>query len=158
MENPEEEKLKKYIADSPLQAEHIRYKESLKSVQDLLETTGLNLEYITKTIIFIDKDGKTISAMVPGKFRVSASKLGKVLHMPPPAIATPEETFQRTGYPVGGMPCFGYETTLVIDPKVFEKEFVYTGGGSIYSVTKIATEELKKLNPIVMRISGNKSN
>jgi Cys-tRNA(Pro)/Cys-tRNA(Cys) deacylase len=96
--------------------------------------------------------------MVPAKFRVSTERLGKVLGTEPPEMANPSEAFKRTGYPVGGMPCFGYDAILIIDPKVLEKEYVYTGGGSEFSIVKISAEELKKLNPIIQRISGKKSN
>jgi len=41
-------------------------------VSDLVEASGLPLEVITKTIIFKHKNGGTIAAVVPSKFRVSA--------------------------------------------------------------------------------------
>jgi len=154
----EEEKLKKFIRDNGINAEHIRYEKSLHTVQDLLEVTGLDLELITKTMIFKNKEGKTIAAMVPAKFRVSSTRIGEVLKAEPPEMTNPDEAYERTGYPVGGMPCFGYDSILIIDPKVIEKEYVYTGGGSEFSVVKISSEELKKLNPVIQRISGKKSN
>lgn len=154
----EEEKLKKFIKDNGINAEHIRYEKTLHTVQELLEVTGLDLELITKTMIFKNKEGKTIAAMVPAKFRVSTTRIGEVLKSEPPEMANPDEAYERTGYPVGGMPCFGYDSILIIDPKVLEKEYVYTGGGSEFSVVKIGSEDLKKLNPIIQRISGKKSN
>lgn len=154
----EEEKLKKFIKDNGINAEHIKYEKSLHTVQDLLEVTGFDLELITKTMIFKNKEGNTIAAMVPAKFRVSSTRIGEVLKTEPPEMANPDEAYERTGYPVGGMPCFGYDSILIIDPKVLEKEYIYTGGGSEFSVVKISSEELKKLNPIIQRISGKKSN
>ncbi len=154
----EEEKLKKFIKDNGINAEHIKYEKSLHTVQELLEVTGLDLELITKTMIFKNKEGKTIAAMVPAKFRVSSTRIGEVLKTEPPEMANPDEAYERTGYHVGGMPCFGYDSILIIDPKVLEKEYVYTGGGSEFSVAKISSVELKKLNPIIQRISGKKSN
>ncbi|VVB60077.1 Aminoacyl-tRNA editing domain protein [uncultured archaeon] len=154
----EEEKLKRYIEDNRINAEHIRYQESLHTVQDLLKITGLDLERITKTMIFEGKQGETIAAMVPAKFRVSTTRLGEALESEPPEIANPDEAYKRTGYPCGGMPCFGYDAILIIDPKVLEKEYVYTGGGSEFSIVKISSVELKKLNPLIKRIYGNKSN
>lgn len=154
----EESKLKKFIETSGIKAEHIRYNESLHTVQDLLRVTRLDLELITKTMIFKGEKGKTISAMVPAKFRVSTTRLRAVLGTEPPEMASPDEAYERTGYPCGGMPCFGYDAILIIDPKVLENEYVYTGGGSEYSILKISANELKKLNPIIQKISGNKSN
>ena len=60
---------------------------------------------------------------------------------------------------IGGVPCFGYDAILVVDPKVFEKEFVYTGGGSEFALVRISTKEiLKTRNPIIKKITGKKSN
>ena len=57
-----------------------------------------------------------------------------------------EEILKKTGYPCGGTPSFGYNAEFLIDPKVMEKEIVYTGGGSENSLVKILTKELQKSN------------
>jgi Cys-tRNA(Pro)/Cys-tRNA(Cys) deacylase len=154
----EEKKLKQYIEDNNIDCDHIRYKKSVHTVQDLMNVSGLGLSVITKTIIFKGENEKTIAAVVPALFRVSSKRVGKVLEVVSPEIASPEEAYEKTGYPAGGMPCFGYDSILIIDPKVFENEYIHTGGGSEFSTTKINTEELKKLNPIIQRIRGSKSN
>ncbi len=61
-------------------------------------------------------------------------------------MATPEEILAKTGYPCGGTPPFGYQATFLIDPRVMEKEIVYTGGGSESSLIKIATQGLVQAN------------
>lgn len=155
----EEEKLKQYIKNNNIQAKQLVFEKSLHSVQDMLEATDIKLEHITKTIVFKGPQGKTIAAMVPAKFRVSKSRLEKAVGIEGLEIANAEEALERTGYPVGGMCCFGYEAIVVIDPTVFEQKYVYTGGGSEFSVTKITTEELKRItNPVIQRIRGKKSN
>ena len=154
----EEDKLKKFVQDHRIIGEHKRYEKSLHTVQDLLDVTGLDIELITKTMIFKGKHGTIIAAMVPAKFRVSTKRLKKILELDDVEMLNPNETYKRTGYPVGGMPCFGYDATLIIDPKVLEKEYVYTGGGSIFSIFKISSDELKRLNPIIQKITGSKSN
>ncbi len=156
----EEEKLKKYIKENNIDAEHLRFDKTLHTVQDTLNVTGFELKYITKSMIFKDAAGRTIIGMVPAEFRVSSEKLGKMLNVPSPEIVGPEEAHQRTGYPVGGMPRFGYEAILIIDPRVLKNEYIYTGGGSEYSLVKISIKELLRITkPIVgNRIRGNKSN
>ncbi len=153
----EEAKQKQFVQDNGIIGEHIRYDKSLHTVQDLLDITGLDIELITKTMIFKGKHGSIIAAMVPAKFRVSTKRLKKLMEMEDIEMLNPNETYKRTGYPVGGMPCFGYEATLIIDPKVLEKEYVYTGGGSIFSIFKISSDELRKLNPMIQKITGSKS-
>ena len=134
----EEEKLKQFIKDNKIIVEHLKYEKSLHTVQDLLRVTGLDLEFITKTMIFKGKQGKTIAAMVPAKFRVSTKRIGKILGTEPPELANQNKAYKRTG--------------------VLEKEYVYTGGGSEFSIVKISSEELKKLKPIIQKITGKKSN
>lgn len=149
-------KLKEFIKNNGIEAEHLHFERSLHSVQELLKATGLPLELITKTIIFTSGE-KTIAAMIPALFRVSASRLSEAIGFDV-EIAMPKDAYERTGYPVGGMPCFGYPAIFIVDPKVLEKEYVYTGGGSEFSIVKIPTCEILKLNPKIVRITGKKSN
>jgi prolyl-tRNA editing enzyme YbaK/EbsC (Cys-tRNA(Pro) deacylase) len=56
--------------------------------------------------------------------------------------ATPEEILENSGYPVGGVPSFGFEAHFLVDPKVMEKEAVYSSGGSTTSLLKVSTKDL----------------
>ncbi|MEK6858196.1 MAG: YbaK/EbsC family protein, partial [Nanoarchaeota archaeon] len=76
----------------------------------------------------------------------STTKVGVVLNVPRPRLATPEEILEKTGYPCGGTPSFGYSAIFLIDSKVIEKEIVYSGGGSENSLVKISTKELQRVN------------
>lgn len=154
----EEEKLKKYIKEHDIKAEHLRFDKTLHTVQDTLNATGFPIELITKSMIFKDNAGRTIVGMVSAEFRVSQSSLSKVLGAEV-SFCSAEESYERTGYPVGGMPCFGYDAIVIMDPKILENEYIYTGGGSEFSLVKISVNEIKKIiNPIVKgRIRGNKS-
>ena len=152
----EEQKLKKFIADNHIEAEHLRFKESLHSVQQLLRVTGIFLDEITKTMVFASEE--TIAAMIPAKFRVSVSRLSEAVGFDV-ELTDAQTAYRLTGYPVGGMPCFGYNAILVIDPKVLEKDYIYTGGGSEFSVVRISTKEiLRTKNPLIKKIIGKKSN
>lgn len=154
----EEDKLKKFAQDNEIIGEHIRYRKSLHTVKELLDITELDIELITKTMILKGKHRTIIAAMIPAKFRVSTKRLKKILELDEIKMMNSNEAYKKTGYPVGGMPCFGYKSTLIIDPKVLDKKYIYTGGGSIFSIFKISSEELKKFNPIIQKITGSKSN
>ncbi|TAL48600.1 YbaK/EbsC family protein [archaeon] len=153
-----EEKLNDFIKTNNISAKHLQFDEGIHTVQDTLRVTGIDLKYITKSMIFKDRQGRTVVGMVPAEFRVSTSQLCKAMNASV-ELCSPQESLERTGYPVGGMPCFGYDAVVVIDNKIFENEHIYTGGGSEFSLVKISTEELKRiLKPIIARIRGNKSN
>lgn len=155
----EEEKLKRYMQEHGIAAEHLRFEKTLHTVEDTTRVTGFDIDMVTKSMIFKDNKGRTVVGMVPASFRVSASQLGKILNCAPPTLVSPDEAYKRTGYPVGGMPCFGYDAVLVIDPLVTHKQFVYTGGGSEFSLVKISVAEIVRItNPIIRgRVRGNKS-
>ncbi|MCY9528491.1 YbaK/EbsC family protein [Paenibacillus alvei] len=88
--------------------------------------------------------------MVKGEDRASTSRVGKALLIPPPRLALEQEMLQLAGYPAGGIPSFGFTATFLIDPKVLEQEFVYTGGGSPYSLTRISVQEMVRVNQAIV--------
>ena len=99
-----------------------------------------------KNICLLDSDDQLITAIVKGEDRVSVSRIAKTLQRDGLRLATPEEILAKTGYPCGGTPSFGYQAMFLIDPRVMEREIVYTGGGSETSLVKISTEELVRAN------------
>ena len=144
--NPYEEKIKKYIKNNHIKAEHLSFKTSCHSVEEAVQTVNASIEDFVKNICLIDKKGNLIVAIVKGEDRVSTKKIGKVLGIERPRTANPQEILEKTGFICGGVPSFGYLATFLIDPKVMEKEIVYSGGGSEKSLIKISPQELLKAN------------
>jgi Cys-tRNA(Pro)/Cys-tRNA(Cys) deacylase len=140
--NPYEEKLKRYLKENGIDAEHIHFDESVHSVEDACKATGAQADDFVKTICMISPDGQTIAALVPGSVRASTSRVAKALGIERPQVASPQEALERTGQLVGGTAPFGYEAIFLIDPLVLEREIVYVGGGSPSALTKISTKEL----------------
>lgn len=93
-----------------------------------------------------------IIGLVPAKFRVSTSRVGKVLEIERPNVANKETTLKLTGYPIGGIPFIGFPALRIVDPKIMEIEYIYTGGGSDRSLLKLWTSEIKKFDPVISRI------
>lgn len=148
-----EEKLKNYITENNIHAEQLVFNESCHSVEEAANVVGTSPENLVKNICMIDNNNNLIVAIVKGEHRASTSRVGKVLNIDAPRTANESEILERTGFPCGGVPSFGYKATFIIDPKVMEKEFIYTGGGSPYSLVKISTKELQKINNgLVLRI------
>jgi prolyl-tRNA editing enzyme YbaK/EbsC (Cys-tRNA(Pro) deacylase) len=94
----------------------------------------------------MDAEQNLIVAIVKGEDRVSTKKVGRALGIERPKTANPQEILEKTGYICGGVPSFGYTATFLIDPKVMDKEVVYSGGGSQNSLIKISPVELQKAN------------
>jgi len=141
-----EEKLKQYLVSNSINAEQYIYKNVCHSVEEAAATANVSTEDFVKSICMINPNGKLIVAIVKGEDRASTSRVAKALSIEILRLATPEEILEKTGYICGGVPSFGYEAIFLVDPKVMEKEFVYTGGGSPYSLTKISTKILQQIN------------
>ncbi|MFH1440050.1 MAG: YbaK/EbsC family protein [Candidatus Woesearchaeota archaeon] len=144
--NEYEEKLKNFLLDNKIQGEHLSFNQSCHSVEDAAKAVNAKADDFVKNICMIDSNGNLIVAIVKGEDRASTSRVEKALNISRPRIATPKEILQKTGYPCGGTPSFGYEAKFLIDLRVMEKFDVYSGGGSENSLVKISTKELQKAN------------
>ncbi len=140
------QKLHDYIIQNNLAAEQLLFMESCHSVKAAAEAVGALPEDLVKNICFLDKKDNLIVAIVKGEDRVDRTRVGKVLNIPSPRIATEAEILEKSGYPCGGVPSFGFSAIFIIDPKVMEKELVYTGGGSSQALVKIKTSDLLQAN------------
>jgi Cys-tRNA(Pro)/Cys-tRNA(Cys) deacylase len=151
--NEYEEKIKGVMRKNNIQAEHLSFKQSCHSVEEAANAANVSPEDFVKNICMIDSGEDLIVAIVQGEDRASTSRVATALNIERPRTANPDEILEKTGYPCGGTPSFGYGAKFLIDPKVMEKEIVYSGGGSQNSLVKISTKELQKANNgIIVRI------
>ncbi|MFH1399435.1 MAG: YbaK/EbsC family protein [Candidatus Woesearchaeota archaeon] len=141
--------LNSFLQTNSIQAEHLYFSQSCHSVAEAASAAKADPDDFVKSICMIDRNN-LIVAIVAGTDRASAAKVGSVLNIAKPRIATPAEVLSKTGYPVGGVPPFGYSATFLIDKKVLEKHFVYGGGGSEQSLIKISPVELQKANKAII--------
>ncbi len=144
--DPFEKKLVEHIKHQQVNAEHLVFQESCHSVEEAARASNSSPEDFVKNICMVDQQGNLIVAIVKGEDKVSAKRVGKALDIRPPRIASPEEILEKTGFICGGVPSFGYEAFFLIDPRVLEKEIVYSGGGSQRALLKISTQELQRAN------------
>jgi len=141
-----EDKLRGYIVENGIQAKVIAFEQSTHSVAEAAAAVGAEPEDFVKSICMVTMGGKLVVAIVKGEHRASTSRVAKVLGIPRPRVANPDEILELTGYPVGGTPAFGYDAIFLMDPKVLEKEKVYSGGGSGNALTYMSTEEMHRVN------------
>jgi Cys-tRNA(Pro)/Cys-tRNA(Cys) deacylase len=87
-----------------------------------------------------------IVAILKGEDRIDKTKLQQESGIEDLKMATSEQVLEKTGYPAGGVPSFGFPAKFLIDKKVLEKEFVYTGGGSEFSLVKVTPPILRAAN------------
>jgi len=143
--NVYDDKLKKFIEEKKLKTEFFRFEESCHSVKDAAQRINAEKNDLVKNICFFSSDGGTIVAIIRGNDGVSVSKIKNIIGKDVKMMNS-EEILEKTGYPCGGVPSFGFDAKFLIDKKIMEKEFVYTSGGSENSLIKINTRELQKAN------------
>jgi len=141
-----EEKLRSFMTEKGIVADHLTFSQSCHSVAEAAQAAGATAHDFVKNICMVDGTGQLIVGIVKGEDRVSTSRVGKILNMEGIRTATPEEILGKTGYPCGGTPSFGYPGIFLVDQKVLEMEYVYTGGGSGRSLVKIRPREIIKGN------------
>ena len=141
-----ENQLKKFLKENNISAEHLSFEQSCHSVEEAALAANVSTDDFVKNICLIDNHGNLVVAIVKGEDRVSTTKVGKILNIDRPRPATPAEILEKTGYPCGGTPSFGYPATFLVDSRVLEKETVFTGGGSENSLLKIFSIDLVKTN------------
>ena len=147
------EKLDSFIRKNQVECQHIRFEKSCHSVREAAAAASAKEDDFVKNVCMTDSSGELIVAIVKGEDRASSRRIGKVLGMHPPKMASPEAMLEKSGYPAGGIPSFGYPARFLLDERVMEKEFVYCGGGSEDALVKISPRELLKWNEaIVTRI------
>lgn len=144
--NQYEEKLKKFIKEHRIDLEYFRFNESCHSVEDAAKATNTDVTHFVKNVCMIDSGGNLIVAIVPGDGRASTKRISKALNIDAPRVATPKEVLDKTGFECGGTPSFGYKAVFLMDPKVMEREWIWTGGGSEYSLVKLSPRYLQKIN------------
>lgn len=145
-----EDKLRNYIAEHGIEAEVLTFNQSTHTVAEAAGAVGAEPEDFVKSICMIGPDNQLIVAIVKGEHRASTSRVSKALKIDRPRIAEPEEMLLKSGYPAGGTPAFGYEAVFLIDPKVMEKDKVYSGGGSEQALTLMSPEEMQRANGAVI--------
>ncbi len=135
-----------YMQNQHVEADHLSLNQPCHSVEEAALALNASPQEIVKSICLLDGDGQLITAIVKGEDRVSVSRIAKTLQRDGLRLATPDEILEKTGYPCGGTPTFGYQAMFLIDPRVMEREYVFAGGGSETSLIKINTAELARAN------------
>jgi len=141
-----EEKLKAFMKEKGIDGDHFTFSRSCHSVAEAAAAAGVAPEDFVKSICMVDGEERLIVAIVKGEDRASTSRVSKALNVSAVRTATPDEVFEKSGYPCGGTPSFGYPARFFVDPRVMEMEFVYMGGGSETSLVKIKPSEIVKGN------------
>lgn len=141
-----EKQLQEFLKSRNISAEHYIFDQSCHSVQEAAKAVNATAEDVVKNICMIGPSNELIIAIVSGDDRASTKRVGKILDIERPRLAEKNEILEKSGFPMGGIPSFGFEATFLVDNKLIDKGNIYTGGGSEKSLVKIQIENLLELN------------
>jgi prolyl-tRNA editing enzyme YbaK/EbsC (Cys-tRNA(Pro) deacylase) len=146
MHNELHDRLRAFIADHHIDCEHLIFAQSTHSVAEAAQAAGVTPEDFVKSVCMVTKDGRIVVAIVKGEDRADRGAVQRRLGLSKLSIASPEVMLEKTGYPAGGTPPFGFDATFLMDERVFEKQIVYAGGGSDCALIRIAPQEMQRAN------------
>ena len=112
------------------------------------QASGVRLNEIVKTIVFIDQDARPIIALISGDRNASRHKLEQRSSLKSVRLAPDDIAQAATGYPTGGIPPVGHKKKLPVflDEGLLIQEYVWCGGGARSKLVKLKTEDIVRLN------------
>ncbi len=137
------EKVKKFIQQNNIKAEMIEHKQSGLTSEDAAKATGVKIEQVIKTLLFIDNKKNLAIVICQGNRRIDTKKLSGLKK---PRLATREELKEILGTQPGGTPpiCLPEDIPKFIDKEVMEQEFVVGSAGSEFVGIKISPNDILK--------------
>jgi Cys-tRNA(Pro) deacylase len=119
---------------------------------DAAAATGIPLERVTKSLVFLDENKNPILAIIPGNCIVNKGKLKSVLDVKNVELVPFEQAEKYSGYEPGATPPVYHKNIkkVVIDQKVMLHSTVFGGGGSKKKLVELKPEDIQKLNNAIV--------
>lgn len=141
-----QETLRQFVSLNNISAEFVSVDGSCHSVEDTARVLGVEPKQVVKNICLVDEQENLYVAILRGDTRLDKEKLKLLFNLSKLSMATREQVLKLTSYPAGGVPPFGYVAKFILDEKVKDMEFVYTGAGDDLALLKISVPELLRVN------------
>ncbi len=145
--SPHAQRLRDWLDHHGVDAEMLRFDASVHSVEEAVAASGHPVARFTKSIVMVDGDGRPIIAVVPADSRASTERVRKALDLAErPRVADAAQTEALLGQQVGGnSPLNAGAATVLLDPKVLERDWILTGGGDPRTLLRISIAELRRV-------------
>jgi prolyl-tRNA editing enzyme YbaK/EbsC (Cys-tRNA(Pro) deacylase) len=120
----------------------------VKTVAQAAQALGVSPAQIAKSVVFMAED-RPVVVLAPGDAKVVdrlvVDHVGGVRNRF--RLARPAEVLEATGYPVGGVPPFGYPRPVrtLIESRLLENDRVIFGGGSDRALLEVAPDDVKRV-------------
>ena len=144
-----------FLIKNGVEFEFLRRKSTRHAVE-ASRATGIALDNIVKTIVFVDQDSNPLIAIIRADRNVSRHKLQSCSGSKSVRLASEETAERVTGYPTGGIPPMGHRKKLPVflDEEALAHQYVWCGGGTRTRLVKLMTQDIIRLsNPKICDIS-----
>jgi len=140
------DRIEAWLRTNRVEAEFLRFAPSVHTVDEAVGVSGIPIEHFTKSIVMVTDAGQPIVAIVPAETRASTDRVRKALQLAErPRVATASESEELLRQPIGGNCPFDVGgATVLVDPRVMEREWIVLGGGDDRSLVRISTAELRR--------------
>ena len=128
-----------------------RFPEGTKTAQDAADAIGVSVGQIVKSLVFA-VDGEIVMAYVSGANQLDEKKLALAAGGAKCARVDADAVRAATGFPIGGVPPFGFERRLriFIDPDLLQYDEVWAAAGTWNDVFPIASNDLVRASGAVV--------
>jgi prolyl-tRNA editing enzyme YbaK/EbsC (Cys-tRNA(Pro) deacylase) len=140
--------LTRYIADHGIAAELVVPPVETPTVAAAAAALGVEPAQVIKSLLFLVRDEPVLviasgTALVDRRVLAERFGVGKKQVR----LADAETVLRLTGYPVGGVPPFGYPAPIptLLDQAVLAWNVIYGGGGDERTLLRIAPGELARV-------------
>ena len=120
-----------------------RFPEGTKTAQDAANAIGVAVGQIVKSLVF-GVDGEIVMAYVSGANQLDEKKLAIAAGGTKCSRVDADAVREATGFPIGGVPPFGFERKLriFIDPDLLQYDEVWAAAGTWNDVFGIGPHKL----------------
>ncbi|NQV97417.1 MAG: YbaK/EbsC family protein [Acidimicrobiaceae bacterium] len=124
-----------------------RFPDGTKTAADAAAAIGVKVGQIVKSLVFA-VDGEIVMAYVSGANQLDEKKLASAAGGAKCSRVDADAVRTATGYPIGGVPPFGFVTPLrvFIDPDLLQFECVWAAAGTWNDVFAISPNELARVS------------
>ena len=119
---------------------------------DAARVSGIELQKITKNLVFRVDDREYTLLIVPGDRKVDLKRAAESLGAKKISLVPFDKSEAISGYPPGGTPSVGHRTEMrvVLDKSLQDFETIYCGGGTRDKLLELRTEDVIRLTSAVI--------
>jgi len=137
-----------FIRANGIAAEFVRPDAPTPTVEAAAEAVGTTPDSIIKSVLFLICDRPVLAiagGLDPIDQRAIASRFEVGRRQV--KLAGAADVLRVTGYPVGGVPPFGYPEPVetLLDPGVLAQPVVYGGGGDHHTLIRLSPGEIRRV-------------